>query len=487
MGLHEGRADWLRAGKLFPDAAERPAGAGNLKDLIADNAAHHLMRRRPQASAHQRVTPGQATAASLGLTAATAAFLLAPDRTAEAVSVLFAIAFAAMLALRWVALLLPRRFITAAPLHDADLPVYSLLIPLYREAAALPGLVSAIKRIDYPSARLDAKLVIEADDAATLETARALDLDDRFSIVTVPPGKPRTKPKALNYALAFTHGELVAVYDAEDWPHPDQLRRAAAALKRDPSLICVQAPLDCYNASDSFITRGFALEYAIHFHIWLPALTRFGWPAPLGGTSNHFRVEDLRAASGWDPFNVTEDADLGFRLAAQGGRIGMIEPATAEEATRNLKAWTGQRSRWIKGYMQTLLVNTRDARLVRGAGAAGAVSMAATLLIAILSAFAYGPTALFMAGWVGLALAGVLAPPPVWSLTLFALGYLTAFASAAMAARRMKQPVLLRAALWRPFYWALLTPAAIKAFMDLVKRPFHWDKTSHGLSDKRPR
>lgn len=285
MGLHEGGAEWPR----LADSPQAPAGPASLTDHIADNAAHHLMRRHPRASAHRRVTAEQARAAGLGLIAAAAAFLLAPGRALEAFSILFALAFAAMLALRWAALLLPPRFIAAAPLSDGALPVYSLLIPLYREAASLPGLVSAIKRIDYPHKKLDAKLVIEADDAETLAAARALDLDGRFSIITVPPGEPRTKPKALNYALAFTHGELVAVYDAEDWPHPEQLRRAAAALKRDPSLICVQAPLDCYNASDSFITRGFALEYAIHFHVWLPALTRFGWPAPLGGTSNHFR------------------------------------------------------------------------------------------------------------------------------------------------------------------------------------------------------
>jgi len=214
----------------------------------------------------------------------------APVTCLIAVSWMAPLLFLSVIALRLCALASPRTEAPAQPLSDDALPVYTLLIPLYQEADSLPGLTAAIEALDYPAHKIDAKLIIEADDSQTLEAAARLKLDNRFQIIAVPPAEPRTKPKALNVALAFARGQLVTIYDAEDWPDPQQLRQAAAILMREPGIACVQAPLNIYNSADNRLTRSFALEYAIHFHVWLPALIRWGLPVPLGGTSNHFRT-----------------------------------------------------------------------------------------------------------------------------------------------------------------------------------------------------
>ena len=438
------------------------------------------------ASARRTIIPEQKIAfAAATLFLAALGFSVPAATLASFAGIALAAAFTALVGIRVIALLAPGIEDASPPLPDAQLPIYTVLIPLYRETAALPGLVRAIEMLDYPAEKLDAKLIIEADDTETLNAARALKLDGRFEIITVPPAAPRTKPKALNYALKFARGQLATIYDAEDWPAPDQLRVAAAALAANPDLACVQAPLECYNGGDNWITRAFALEYAIHFHVWLPALVRLGLPIPLGGTSNHFVISKLRAVGAWDPFNVTEDADLGFRLAARGWRCGMIAPPTLEEATTNRADWTRQRSRWIKGYMQTLLVRARPRET--GAGAAGALSLCLTLGAGVLCAFIYAPALFFLCGWLAGAGAGFWPAPPLWSYALPLLAWSIAIASAVPAARRARAPALLRAALWQPIYWLFQTPAAAWALMQLIRRPHFWEKTEHGAADRRPR
>ena len=212
----------------------------------------------------------------------------------------------------------------------------------------------------YPADRLEIRLALEADDRETIAAARALALDRKYRIVLVPEGGPRTKPRALNYALRFCSGEIITVHDAEDRPHPRQLRTAAESFAAaGPDLACLQAPLNWFNRSECWLTRQFALEYAAHFHALLPLYARLRWPLPLGGTSNHFRAAALRRAGGWDAWNVTEDADLGFRLHALGYRCNVIAPLTLEEAPTRIWPWVCQRSRWLKGYAQTLAVHSR--------------------------------------------------------------------------------------------------------------------------------
>jgi len=241
------------------------------------------------------------------------------------------------------------------------LPVYTILVPLYREANVLPRLVRELRQLNYPSQKLDIKLIVEAHDTETAAVAAGLAGDGPFEILRVPDGWPRTKPRACNYALLFARGEFTVIYDAEDRPERDQLRKAVAKFRNsNADLACLQARLSFYNANEGWIPRLFTLDYMIWFCSLLPGLDRFGVPMPLGGTSNHFRTSVLRELGGWDPYNVTEDADLGIRIAQLGNRVSMLDSTTFEEAPTTFRAWHRQRARWLKGYMQTWLVHTRD-------------------------------------------------------------------------------------------------------------------------------
>lgn len=236
---------------------------------------------------------------------------------------------------------------------DHELPIYSILVPLYREAEVVPDLVKALAAIDYPAHRLDVLLIAEEEDVATQAAIAAAALAPNTRMVVVPPGRPRTKPRALNFALEFARGAYVVVFDAEDVPEPSQLRRALALLRSDARLGCVQARLVIYNTRASWLTAQFALEYAALFEGLLPALERLGLPIPLGGTSNHFPRAVLEDLGRWDPYNVTEDADLGLRLARAGLEVRMLDCQTWEEAPSSFRVWRGQRTRWLKGWMQT--------------------------------------------------------------------------------------------------------------------------------------
>ncbi|MCB1510114.1 MAG: glycosyltransferase, partial [Hyphomicrobiaceae bacterium] len=246
-----------------------------------------------------------------------------------------------------------------AKVRDQTLPVYSVLVPLFREAEVLPGLVRALYRLDYPPEKLDILIILEAVDAETLAVAKSLGLPGHFRIVIVPDGAPRTKPKALNFALRFARGAFVTVFDAEDVPEPTQLLDAVDAFRRARGrrLGCVQARLNIYNHRSSWLAAQFTLEYSALFDGMLPALQRLRLPIPLGGTSNHFPRSILDELGGWDPFNVTEDADLGIRLARAGYEIEMLASTTWEEAPATIRDWLPQRTRWLKGWMQTYLVH----------------------------------------------------------------------------------------------------------------------------------
>ncbi|MBN8621044.1 MAG: glycosyltransferase, partial [Anaerolineae bacterium] len=255
-------------------------------------------------------------------------------------------------------------------LDDAELPIYSILVPVYKEPEVVPRLLKALSRIDYPREKLDVLLLMEEDDHETIAKAKEAAPPSFFRFILVPESLPRTKPKACNYGLRFCRGKYVTIYDAEDIPEPDQLKKAVAAFKSgDESLVCVQAALNYFNADENYLTRMFTLEYTYWFDSLLPGLDRLKLPIPLGGTSNHFRLDLLMKLGAWDPFNVTEDADLGIRAAMNGYTVGVIQSTTYEEANNAYRNWLRQRSRWIKGYMQTWLVHNRNPlRLLRGVG-----------------------------------------------------------------------------------------------------------------------
>lgn len=365
----------------------------------------------------------------------------------------------------------------------AQWPTYTILCPLYREANVVPALMASLRRLDYPQQALQVLLLVEADDDETLNAALAEAASPEIEVIIIPPASPRTKPKALNAGLARTRGEYLVVYDAEDRPHPQQLRAALAEFQEgDENLACLQAPLDIDNADDSWIARQFAAEYAIQFREMLPLLARWKLPLPLGGSSNHFRTSALRATGGWDPFNVTEDADLGYRLARDGFVSGVIGPPTFEEAPISLGAWLNQRTRWIKGHMQSWLVLMRNPfRSAREMGLAGFASMHLMLGGGVIAAFAHGPLAFIV-------LIAALSPYNLLKIEDFILvvfGYTVAMLAALSACALSNTLSHARAALTMPLYWPLASLAAYRALFELIFRPHYWAKTAHGVSPRK--
>jgi len=209
------------------------------------------------------------------------------------------------------------------------LPKVSLLVPLFEEASVLPDLLRRLAMIRYPKELLEVVLIVEAQDATTRTHLDATDVPDWMRVIVVPPGQIRTKPRALNYALPFCKGAIVGIYDAEDAPHPDQIKDVVATFANQPEkTACIQGVLDFYNARSNAMARFFAIEYAAWFRLILPGVARLGFAIPLGGTSVFFRRAALERLNGWDAHNVTEDADLGIRLARAGYKTVLISSVT---------------------------------------------------------------------------------------------------------------------------------------------------------------
>ena len=369
-------------------------------------------------------------------------------------------------------------------INDRELPTYTVLIPMYKETESMPHLLSAMHKMDYPPSKLDIKLVLEEDDDDTLDAAYALRPRYQFDIIRVPPSLPRTKPKACNYALRFAKGEFVTVYDADDRPDPQQLKKAVTAFRAlPPDVICLQARLNYYNVNDNLLTRFFSLEYAMLFHVLLYGMSRFDMPLLLGGTSNHLALARLKELGEWDPFNVTEDADLGTRLAMRGYKTAMLDSNTMEEAPNTLRAWFNQRARWIKGYMQTWLVHMRHPiRLCHGLKPHGFIGFQ---FFVALSSFSYLTAPITWASsvlWLPHALP--LLPPWLYALGMANLGIyflLHILTALHMAARYRKNRVKMTAsALAYPFYLVLHSLASYLALWQLITNPYAWNKTSHG-------
>ncbi|MGX6647300.1 glycosyltransferase [Maricaulaceae bacterium MS644] len=455
----------------------------------AQAAAFALLTQRPQASAGRALFPPLALWAPVFSFAAGFA-LFAPGAAAFILLCGLMMFVSALCMLRLLGVFAPR-WSPRRPLNAGETPPVSVIVALYKEEAVVAGLMTHLARLDYPRDRLEVLLALEEGDTATLTAARAAArrATVRTHVLVVPPAGPRTKPRALNYALQAAQGSMIAVYDAEDAPRADQLRAAAEAFAADGGLGVVQAPLGWYNRDRCWLTRQFALEYAAQFHALLPAYHRLGLPLPLGGTSNVFRREALEACGAWDPFNVTEDADLGFRLAREGWRAGLIEPGTAEEAPETRRDWSGQRSRWLKGHAVTWLVQMRDPRGLAGtAGLRALAALQLSLLANVVCAVGY-PAGLIL---IALTAAGALWAPvqAVSPAGLAALGaglaaHMAAMACAAAGARRAGFAPRLTDLAAMPAYWLLQLPAACRALHELAVRPYVWVKTRHGVSTAR--
>jgi cellulose synthase/poly-beta-1,6-N-acetylglucosamine synthase-like glycosyltransferase len=374
-----------------------------------------------------------------------------------------------------------------ANLDERTLPRYTVLVPLYREAAVLGKLVDGINRLDYPRPKLDVRLLCEEDDEETIQAIIDLDLPPHFKLVVVPDAQPKTKPKACNYGLLQADGEIVVIYDAEDLPERDQLKRVVAAFRKTgPRVTCIQAKLNYFNQDQNLLTRWFSVEYAMWFDLILPGLDAENVPIPLGGTSNHFLRDRLVQLGAWDPYNVTEDADLGIRLAKAGYQTAIIDSTTLEEANSELNNWIRQRSRWIKGYLQTWLVHMRHPlRLLSQLGLWSFISfqllVGGTVIFLLNPIFWFLTTVFF---FTQLGLIQQLFPSFIFyaaAAQLFIGNFAFMYLNVAGAVERGYYS-LAKYALFSPVYWLLISIAAWKGFIQLIRDPFYWEKTEHGLS-----
>ncbi len=403
-------------------------------------------------------------------------------------------------------------------------PIYTVLVPLYRERNVARNILASLDKLDYPRDQLDVKFLLESDDPETLQALQAAGIPYWAEVVIVPLGQPKTKPRACNHGLARARGEYLVIFDAEDRPEPDQLKQAVAAFSSQPErVVCLQAMLAYHNHRQNLLTRWFALEYNVWFRRYLGGLERMRVPIPLGGTSNHFRTAPLRSLGGWDPFNVTEDCDLGVRLRIAGMTTRMLDSTTWEEANSRVGNWIRQRSRWIKGYLVTHLVwCRRPLQLVWKLGPWSTLGFLLTVwavaALAALNLVLWVVTAVYLTLlsidlskgydlWKLLTTRQELYAPdrlswpmayhgtgedPFWSVISQAffvvsccllLGNVAFVVVNAAAGRRKDQKGLGWAALISPLYWVLISIAAWKGLWQLLVAPHYWEKTVHGLDE----
>jgi cellulose synthase/poly-beta-1,6-N-acetylglucosamine synthase-like glycosyltransferase len=470
----------------------------NLKAMTGDPLA--LSRLRPEWSARVPITAAQ-RATLVGLSAVLLAVAVwKPWLTARAF-VLVATLFYALHAL--YKLILVRRSVGSnaefviepedlAALRDEDLPVYSIMVPMYHERESVGHLVQALRKMDYPPDKLDVQLLLEADDDETREAVAAIALPPGFRVTVVPVSQPRTKPKACNVGLDFARGEYLVIYDAEDHPEPDQLKKAVIGFQRaGERVICLQSRLNFYNPRQNLITRLFTAEYSAWFDLSLPGLSASRAVIPLGGTSNHFVTARLRELLGWDAFNVTEDCDLGIRIQRAGYGTRMLRTTTWEEACSRIRFWIPQRTRWIKGYIQTYLVHMRNPRLLlRELGLAGflhfQVVVGGATFATLLNPFFWFLALLWFLFRIE-ALTSLF-PGPVFALgvtCLFAGNFVFVYLGAIGCYRRRYWD-LVHYALLAPAYWVMMSYSGWRAFFQFFADPFKWEKTGHGLCKQSP-
>lgn len=464
---------------------------------IAHDASEYLFENDPLLSAKTVLTRKQAIGGLVALIIVIALAIWRPFGFLDWVICIGGILFFASMLFKFIVSVRGARYdvierIPAeriAALRDEDLPVYTVLVPVFREANIVGKLVRNLSAIDYPTEKLEVLILTEEEDQETRDAIAVSDPPENFQVVVVPKGHPQTKPRACNVGLRIATGDYLVIYDAEDRPDPDQLKKALIAFADGGERIgVVQAALNYFNSHDNALTRMFTLEYSYWFDYMLPGLDHDQLPIPLGGTSNHFRVSTLTELGGWDPYNVTEDADLGIRASALGYRVGVIDSTTMEEANTSIPNFIRQRSRWIKGYMQTSLVHARrPLALINDIGFGK--FLAFVLLIA-------GTPMAFLAvvPFYILAVVAFVTPPsfiaslfPAWvmwsGLTCFVVGSALTVSLSMMGPYKRGAFSLVPWALLNPLYWVLHSIAAYKALWQMIVKPHYWEKTEHGLTD----
>ncbi len=476
----------------------RPDATGSLDKLTLQGT--HLTAGGESIVPTTVLSLGQLVALAIGLFAVVVALVLAPVGAILVVNgfllVFFATANLMKLGLIRLAHRHPRTIEIDADgpdrIADTDLPVYTVLLPLYRESAVLTQLIDGIARFDYPGEKLDVKLLLEEDDGETRAAVAALDLPQSFEVLVVPADGPTGKPRACNHGLAHARGEYLVIYDAEDRPEPDQLRKAVGAFRRSPSdLVCVQSKLNYFNRTHNVLTRLFTAEYSMLFDHVLPGLQSLGAPIPLGGTSNHFVTGRLLELGGWNAFNVTEDADLGIRIYLKGWQTAILDSTTFEEANSRYGNWIRQRSRWVKGYMQTYLLHMRHpVALARQMGlksfAIFQLFFGAGTLCLLLAPFYWVLMIVWFATQAPAIEAAFPAPVLVVGTLSLVLGTAAATLCAITACYYRGNYDDVKWALLAPVYMLLMSVGAWKGFIQLLYKPRYWEKTVHGYCRLEP-
>jgi cellulose synthase/poly-beta-1,6-N-acetylglucosamine synthase-like glycosyltransferase len=467
-----------------------------LGDKYVKSAVYELFNRDPANSAMVTFSSGQLIFIFIVLAIVVAGLVTHFKDTSIILNIMISVFFLVAILFKMFLALVGSRF----ELHQAvtrdevkelvndDLPIYTILLPVYKEDKLIKKLIWNLQSLDYPREKLDIKLLIEEDDDKTLNAVRNLDFPAIFEVVVVPFHMPKTKPKACNYGLHFAHGKYLTIYDAEDIPDTDQLKKVVAMFAKLPShYICIQSALNYFNRNENFLTRMFTLEYSYWFDYMLPGLDTLDIPIPLGGTSNHFKLDNLVELGAWDPFNVTEDADLGVRAYAKGYKIAIVNSTTFEEANNEPINWIRQRSRWIKGYMQTYLVHMRNpVELWRKVGWKGFLGfnffIGATPLTFLVYPFLL---AIFICYLVfDLSTIRTLFPDWVLFMSIFNLmvGNILMIYINMMAVFKRRFYELILFSIANPVYWLMHSIAAFKGLYQLIVKPFYWEKTEHGLS-----
>ena len=514
--LRHGLVPWQKVGDVTIIATSRPEEFRRLRPMLEERlgpvalgltssrsilAAIHARRGDQLArAAENRVAPAEscrswprlhqspvalATLAFLG-----AALLLAPLATGLAALAFAVFSLACIVVLKIAATVAALRapLPGPAPASDAIPPVVSIIVALYREGDIAPRLVRRLARLDYPAELLDVILAVEAEDHVTLDALARAELPPWMRVVIVPEGQVKTKPRALNHALDHARGAIVGVYDAEDAPDPDQLLKVVERFQRSgPEVACLQGMLDYYNPRTNWLSRCFTIEYAGWFRLVLPGLARLGLVVPLGGTTLFFRRDVLDRLGAWDAHNVTEDADLGIRLARHGYRTELIDTVTHEEANCRPLPWIKQRSRWIKGYIMTWAVHMRAPRLLwRQLGPKGFLGFQ-VLFLGTIAQFLLAPlmwSFIVLTFGFGHPLHDALPSAAVWAVAgVFFLSEVTNILIGAVGLGRTAHGLSLLWVLTLKLYYPLASLAAYKGLIELATRPFYWDKTTHGLFD----
>ncbi|MDD9716362.1 glycosyltransferase family 2 protein [Dinoroseobacter sp. PD6] len=489
------------AATLPPEAGQpvlAVAGADAIAEAIRAAHAPHLIARAetalPGRWSCRGFRPLSAMMGLVCLSLATAALVLIPGLVTSALMwitlavLAITMGFKLMLAVACLSARPPPQPPPERNKTRPPLPAMSILVPLLRESEVAEKLLNNLDRLRYPRALLDVLFVVEAEDDVTKNALSQLRLPQGFRMLEVPRGTVQTKPRALNFALPFCRGEIVGIYDAEDRPDPDQLLKVAEGFRHAaPEVACLQGRLDFFNTRFNLIARCFTAEYAGWFGLFLQGLDRLGLPIPLGGTTLFLRRKVLEEVGPWDAHNVTEDADLGMRLYRHGYRVSLIDTVTQEEANVRIWPWIKQRSRWIKGYMATYAVHMRSPRaLWRALGPGGFAALQCLFLGSILSALTMPLLLWLWLGHLGAPIVpnAVLATlPPAHVLGPVMLGIeavnLALWAAGVRAARhRHLWPML-------PLlhvYFLMSSIAALKALVELLYKPFYWDKTDHGIA-----